>query len=1045
MLRREGTGGTVLEGQPLVGILGDRPLHEQTAVGHGENFRLAFYPVATGIEQERVPDSLSLVERITGEIPPLLSALSRPIREHLQLPDRGNWWRIVFHLGWHFPRPFLRPNRYRLLTQNGKLPIYSEETDIQLYGTNGLSDLLPGLIYSELEHDLCTSSEAALGVIIELLERQLQTEVSTFPETHILSVERRQNFDRIRSKFLAAAQMPMLSLECKLLKVANSFGTPPASEWANFERGGCAERLLHLSRLNDAKEIAQIRGPATEWFCELAQEAGSALPASVLDSPILFDGIERGFSGSRPVTNRGALEKWVGFVFTTLKRHGHKALHIWWGTQMGPRTYGFATFDRDLCAASVLAIDLAKLTTAAEEAAKRERASCSPFSVPSMEEQGYQWAEDKSPPPPPPANYTLGQLLDDLQRFGEDYHQSAENIPQEDPTLHRYFQIQLGAFVSRMRDRLQRIPGFTELQEQARSLRDGEISFSVSQLIVDALVQRSNGSLSVSAAKCLTLAEAASCLNSARNENDLTAPTDPEDSAKNDQPDRGIGSFVPPPAPPVPPPAPPATCGLTLFDLQTVFRCAVELAEAVALVPRHEWENVPIDIEGPTSPHLERWMEWRSRLDRIKEESERLKRSLGAIGPLTFSGINIHADASPGEGESARWESYRRRFADTSHDRIVRLALMKLSTAAIDLSGFATWRTPQWEMRESGLRLLAWGLAQLWEGMTAAERSAVQDRLQRAHKAVGWPRDRAIWPSAYDGPEGIPVEDQHRVIDFGRGYIACCTDYLNDRQTENIDRSKRRHEGFLRRMTLGQFVQLAEEAAKAMKAKPEQYSNVLEAFGEIYTKAFWSLSCLGRAKEFPPREEWPDEALKQRNLLADAAELLLVHIGGTSEARSTLKPEDVEKAFGDFTTSTNRLREFANRESTQTQSAAALSPKTIAEQTPAPRTTRSLQSRKEPSEDAFAAYRLLLVTGNTQTELAKNLTTELKRPVNQGAVSRWIRQVRDWLEAGNVLPDLTANAAKKPTTMDPERIDLGPNREHRPQHQRKRRTSDRDE
>jgi hypothetical protein len=69
----------------------------------------------------------------------------------------------------------------------------------------------------------------------------------------------------------------------------------------------------------------------------------------------------------------------------------------------------------------------------------------------------------------------------------------------------------------------------------------------------------------------------------------------------------------------------------------------------------------------------------------------------------------------------------------------------------------------------------------------------------------------------------------------------------------------------------------------------------------------------------------------------------------------------------------------------------------------------------------------------------------LGRKVDQGTISRMLKQVRDWIAAGNILPDLSEALDSKPTSMDPETIDLGPNREHRPKHQRKRRTSDRDE
>ena len=44
---------------------------------------------------------------------------------------------------------------------------------MQLYGTDGVIDLLPGLIYSELKHDL-SCSETAIGVIMELLEQHGQ-------------------------------------------------------------------------------------------------------------------------------------------------------------------------------------------------------------------------------------------------------------------------------------------------------------------------------------------------------------------------------------------------------------------------------------------------------------------------------------------------------------------------------------------------------------------------------------------------------------------------------------------------------------------------------------------------------------------------------------------------------------------------------------------------------------------------------------------------------------------------------------------------------
>jgi hypothetical protein len=356
-----------------------------------------------------------------------------------------------------------------------------------------------------------------------------------------------------------------------------------------------------------------------------------------------------------------------------------------------------------------------------------------------------------------------------------------------------------------------------------------------------------------------------------------------------------------------------ATSAFSLLNLPIIFRCAVDLGEAAASVAPSEWADVPPDTEGPGSPGFERWMERHRRVRRIEEESERLKRSLGATGPLSLTDIMASRGEGAGDGESAKWESYDRRFVDTAHDRIVRLALEKLSTAAIDLSGFATWREPQWVMRERGLRLLIWGLGQLWEGMSAEERSSVQDRLPRTKKAVGWPDDPENGPPPYDGPEEIPLQDQYRLVRRDC-YIACYRDYLDDVQKANSIRVEQGQESFLRRATLSQIVQSAGRALQALRGMAERKFDTAEQYGDRYTEASWPLACLRRAREVSPREKWPDDALEQRSLLADAADRLLVCVRGAPEVKASLKAEDAEKALEDFTRATNQLREIANRE-----------------------------------------------------------------------------------------------------------------------------------
>src|SRR5262245_60676924 len=161
ILRGEGPGWhSVLYGPtcPFVRILDARPYARQENIEHGDIFYLAFYAHPNSAELDRVNAALSTVESLTMEALRLLSALPRPARDRLCLPESGHWWRTVFHLAWHFSRPFLRARRCRLLTKDAQSYSCNEETFLQQFGTGGQRDFLPGLIYSKLDHDICISS-----------------------------------------------------------------------------------------------------------------------------------------------------------------------------------------------------------------------------------------------------------------------------------------------------------------------------------------------------------------------------------------------------------------------------------------------------------------------------------------------------------------------------------------------------------------------------------------------------------------------------------------------------------------------------------------------------------------------------------------------------------------------------------------------------------------------------------------------------------------------------------------------------------------------
>ena len=93
---------------------------------------------------------------------------------------------------------------------------------------------------------------------------------------------------------------------------------------------------------------------------------------------------------------------------------------------------------------------------------------------------------------------------------------------------------------------------------------------------------------------------------------------------------------------------------------------------------------------------------------------------------------------------------------------------------------------------------------------------------------------------------------------------------------------------------------------------------------------------------------------------------------------------------------------------------------------------------KEPSPDAFKAYRACTVLGKTQTDVAKELN------VKQWKVSRWVKKVSVYIQAGNILPDLP-RLAGKPVAVDPAVIEMGEREDHRTRRQRPATSDDDDE
>ncbi len=83
---------------------------------------------------------------------------------------------------------------------------------------------------------------------------------------------------------------------------------------------------------------------------------------------------------------------------------------------------------------------------------------------------------------------------------------------------------------------------------------------------------------------------------------------------------------------------------------------------------------------------------------------------------------------------------------------------------------------------------------------------------------------------------------------------------------------------------------------------------------------------------------------------------------------------------------------------------------------------------KVPSDAAFRSWVLVTLLGYKQEQAAVCLSGELRRTISQGQVSRWARDVREYLEQGGLLPaqfnPVGASKASKAIPVDPGTIDM---------------------
>lgn len=301
-------------------------------------------------------DNARLLEAIqtARDVCERLSSLARELPAQLatrlgfvRASPPGNWIDVLFHLGWHFPNHGIEAGRFRILSAIDEVcwEWRCHEIDLQLGGVRVSPDVFPGVIVSRLGEgsDVLAASVCALNLISEALDG---IERAARPQPNA-------EYSRLRDAFLLHAESDdsfPVALSVRVLRLADSFQTPPATEWAGIERGGDGwgvPKYFQLSHLNANRVVCEIRGPGSESFQEFANRAGALLPCWPDQQPsaLLTDigafarrrepdkypwavVVGTAWTDGLVTDHRGNVERWLGFVFGLLMEHRPEQLDL---------------------------------------------------------------------------------------------------------------------------------------------------------------------------------------------------------------------------------------------------------------------------------------------------------------------------------------------------------------------------------------------------------------------------------------------------------------------------------------------------------------------------------------------------------------------------------------------------------------------------------------------------------------------------------------------------------------------------------------------
>ncbi|MBN9521015.1 hypothetical protein J0H58_21270 [bacterium] len=284
-------------------------------------------------------DAIRAIQELGGRLIPIVEGLPADLVERLGF-DRSDrptdWTRVLFHLGWHFPAHGVEVTRGRILSAGERrLQDYlCPESNLQLGLSHVTPDVFPGVAVSRLADgcDFLSATGHALRLILEAVEGG-ERGAKVGPRTEF--AELRDEFERAGRAIAAYPD----DLEAEVLRVSNSFRTPPATEWAHHPVGDrvLPSRYYVLSVRDTDRVVCAVRGGSSVLFADLANRAGALLPSwpadrypallgdacafarYARDLPFPWIGILGDVWNRGMVTDhRGNVERWLGVVFGIL-------------------------------------------------------------------------------------------------------------------------------------------------------------------------------------------------------------------------------------------------------------------------------------------------------------------------------------------------------------------------------------------------------------------------------------------------------------------------------------------------------------------------------------------------------------------------------------------------------------------------------------------------------------------------------------------------------------------------------------------------------